>query len=155
MLAFTLIGLFMGCTGGLFKNYGSFKPSTIATENFEKLIVNNDYNYFLSGSDVYPVAIFGLKKDYTIDSDENLWKKIDQKPEVISDLVSHMQTRLRDCCRQSPHGFDILDNNGNKIGEWYSMLDLIIAIKIKEDKKVVIYPPSDTDNVKRYKDMGQ
>lgn len=155
MLAVTLIGFFMGCTGALFKNYGSFQPSAIATENFEKFIVNNDYNYFLSGSDVYPVAIFGLKKDYIIDSDENLWKKIDQKQEVMSDLVSHMQTRLRDCCRQSPHGFDILDNNGNKIGEWYSMLDLIIAIKIKEDKKVVIYPPSDTDNVKRYKDMGQ
>jgi len=38
----------MGCTGALFENYGSFQPSTIATENFEKFIVNNDYDYFLN-----------------------------------------------------------------------------------------------------------
>jgi len=155
VLNIALIGLVVGCTEALLKNYGSFQSSNTATDNFEKIIVNNDYNYFLSGSDVYPVAIFGLKKDYIIDSNEDLWKKIDQKKEVMSDLVLHMQMRLRDCCRQSPVGFDILDNNGNKIGEWYSMLGLIIAIKIKEDKKVVIYPPSDTDNVKRYQDMGQ
>ena len=79
MLNIALIGLVVGCTGALFKNYGSFQSSITATDNFEKFIVNNDYNYFLSGSDVYPVAIFGLKKDYIIDSDEDLWKKIDRK----------------------------------------------------------------------------
>jgi len=61
---------------------------------------------------------------------------------------------LMECCFQRPHGFDILDNHGHKIGEWYSMLGLIIGIKIKEEGKVVIYPPSDTDDVKKYQDRG-
>jgi hypothetical protein len=75
-LAITLTGFFLGCTGTLLKNYGSFQTSAIATGNFEKSLINNDYNYFISGSDVYPVAIFGLKKDYVIDSDDDFWKKI-------------------------------------------------------------------------------
>jgi hypothetical protein len=34
------------------------------------------------------------------------------------------------------------------------MLGLIIGIKMKEDGKVVIYPPSDTEDVKRYQQRG-
>jgi hypothetical protein len=150
MLVVVFMASFMGCAGMQLKNMGSFEPSTTATANFEKFAVNNNYNYFLSGSDVYPVAIFGLKKDYVIDGDKDLWKKIDPKQEIISELVLNMQMRLRECCTQRPHGYDILDDRGNKIGEWYSMLGLIIGIKMKEEGKVVIYPPSDTDDVKRY-----
>jgi hypothetical protein len=153
MLAIMLIGFFMGCTGTLFKNFGSFEPSTTASGNFEKFVINKDYNYFLSGSDVYPIAIFGLKKDYIIDGDKDLWKKIDMKQEVMSELVSNIQWRLVMCCRQTPIGFDILDNHGYKIGEWYSMQGLIIAIRTKEGN-VVIYPPSDTDAVKKYQERS-
>ena len=61
-----------------------------------------------------------------------------------------MQRRLQECCSQRPPGFDILDNHGHQLGEWYSMLGLIIGIQTKEEGKEVIYPPSDTDDVKRY-----
>ncbi len=149
ILMVVLIGCFAGCSAML-KNMGSFVPSTAATANFEKFVVHNDYNYFLSGSDVYPVAIFGLKKDYIIGSDDDLWKKIEQPHVSIPELVSNMQMRLVECCMQSAHGFDMLDHQGNKIGEWYSMLGLIIGIQMKDEKKVVIYPPLDTDDVKRY-----
>ena len=152
LLAAVFVGLFTGCSGKLLKDMGSFKPSIEATENFKKFIVRSDYNYFISGSDVYPVAIFGLQKDVVIDSDEDLWKKIEPKTEIMADLVTNMQRRLNECCLQSPHGLDILDNQGRKIGEWYYMLGLIIGIKIKEGGKVVIYPPSDTDEVKKYQD---
>jgi len=152
ILAVTISGFIVGCTGAMFKNMGSFQPSRSATGNFEKFAVNKTYNYFISGSDVYPLAIFGLEKKYIIDSDEDLWKKIEPKEELLMELVSNMQSRLRGCCLVRPHGFDILDNHGAKIGEWYSMSGLIIAIKIKEEGKVVIYPPSDTEAVKKYQD---
>jgi len=152
LLAAALMGLLAGCSGKLLKDMGSFNPSVEATENFKKFVVRSDYNYFISGSDVYPVAIFGLQKDVVIDSDEDLWEKIEPKTEIMADLVTNMQRRLNECCLQSPHGLDILDNQGRKIGEWYSMLGLIIGIKIKEGGKVVIYPPSDTDEVKKYQD---
>ena len=96
------------------------------------------------------MAIFGLKKSYEIDGDRDLWKEIEPKEEIISGLVSNMQMRLLDCCLQKAHGFDILDDHGQKIGEWYSMLGLVSGVIIKENGKVVIYPPLDTDDVKRY-----
>jgi len=86
MLAVILMGFFLGCTGPLFKNMGRFEPSTAATQNFEKFVVHNDYNYFLTGSDVYPVAIFGLKKAYIIDSDEDLWKKLTRNRKSFRNL---------------------------------------------------------------------
>jgi len=148
-----LLGFLMGCTGTWFKNMGRFEPSDTATEHFEKFVVHNDYNYFLSGSDVYPLSIFGLKKDYTIDGDEDLWKKIAPKQEVIAELVSNMQKRQRECCfLDSLHGFDILDHQGKKIGEWYSLIGITTGIKIKEGGKVVIYPISESRAVIRYQE---
>jgi hypothetical protein len=142
----------MGCTGALLKNAGSLKPSATATVHFERFSINDDYNYFLTGSDVYPVAIFGLKKSYEIDGDKDLWKEIEPKQDIISGLVSNMQMRLLDCCLQKAHGFDILDDHGQKIGEWYSMLGLLSGIIMKENGKVLIYPPLDTDDVKKYQE---
>ena len=150
MLVLSMAGLFLGCTGALLKNSGSLKPSATATVHFERFSINDDYNYFLTGSDVYPVAIFGLKKSYEIDGDRDLWKEIEPKQEIISGLVSNMQMRLLDCCLQKAHGFDILDDHGQKIGEWYSMLGLVSGIIMKDNGKVLIYPPLDTDDVKRY-----
>lgn len=141
-----------GCAGMHLKDMGRFEPSMTATANFEELVIHDDYNYFISGSDVYPVMIFGLKKDCRMHGDDELWKKIDARRETLSELVSNMQRRLTECCSQSPHGFDILDNHGLKIGEGYAMLGLITGIEIKEDGKVAIYPPIDTDDVKRYQD---
>jgi len=63
-----------------------------------------------------------------------------------------MQMRALSCCFEGMRGFDILDNHGRKIGEWYSLLGLIIGIQMKGDGKVVIYPPIDTDEVKRYQE---
>ncbi len=140
----------MGCVAALLENAGSLRPGTAATNHFERFAIDDDYNYFLTGSDVYPVAIFGLKKSYEIDGDKNLWKEIEPKQEIISGLVSNMQMRLLDCCLQKAHGFDILDDHGQKIGEWYSMLGLVSGIIMKENGKVLIYPPLDTDDVKKY-----
>jgi hypothetical protein len=154
VLFIIIIGLCVGCTGALFKDMGRFEPSDAATGNYEKFVVHEDYNYFIGGSDVYPLMIFGIKKEWLIDSDKDLWKKIDPDQKMMAELVANMQRRLRECCIQNPHGFDILDHHGRKIGEGYSMLGLITGIRVKEEGKVVIYPPIDNDDVKRYQDRG-
>ena len=51
--------------------------------------------------------------------------------------------RLLTCCGQKQVGFMILDNKGKQIGIWYSMLMGSIGVKMKEDNKVIIYPPRD------------
>jgi hypothetical protein len=39
------------------------------TKAFEKYQVNSNYNYYISGSDVYPNAIIGLDKALTLEPD--------------------------------------------------------------------------------------
>jgi hypothetical protein len=141
---------FLGCAGAQFKNYGRLEASNVATDSFERFIISDDYNYFLTGSDVYPLTLFGLNKKYIIAEDNDLLKKIEPTRRMISELVGNMQERLMLCCRQRPQGFDILDGQGNKMGEWYSMFGLIIAIKLKDDGTIAIYPASDTDSIKKY-----
>ncbi len=70
------------CSTVMFKNWGSIKPDTDATNDFEKFQINANLNYYISGSDVYPTSILGLNKAYTLDTD--LWKKIDMTPEIFS-----------------------------------------------------------------------
>jgi hypothetical protein len=150
LIAFMLAGFLMGCMGAHFKNLGSLEPSASAKSHFEEFAFNSGYNYYIYGSDTYPVLFFGLEKNYILDADEDLWKKIEPKQELMSELVGNMQKQMQQCCLQSPYGFDILDHQGKKIGEWYSMLGLNVGIKTKESGKVIIYPPSDTDDVKKY-----
>jgi hypothetical protein len=39
------------------------------------------------------------------------------------------------------HGFVILDNQGRKIGDWFSILGLNIIAEIAGEKSVIIHPP--------------
>ncbi|HOC60118.1 MAG TPA: hypothetical protein PKN70_09220 [Smithellaceae bacterium] len=149
-----MICCLIGCAGLMGKDAGRFEPSDAAFDHFEKFVFSSEYQYFIGGSDVYPLVLFGLNRNYRIDSDESLWKKIDPNREVLSELVSNMQRRAMECCMQSPHGFDILDGSGQKIGEAYTMLGFIMGIKMKGEGKVVIYPPIDNDEVKRYQDRS-
>ncbi|HUH65181.1 MAG TPA: hypothetical protein VLZ07_02005, partial [Syntrophales bacterium] len=52
----TIIFLFLGCSGALFRNYGRITPDLSVKDSFEKYQISPNYNYFISGSDVYPIA---------------------------------------------------------------------------------------------------
>ena len=47
--------------------------------------------------------------------------------------------------RQGEFGFAILDDKGKQIGIWYSIMIPGISIKMLDDRKVIIYPPSDSN----------
>jgi hypothetical protein len=64
---------FAGCATMGLKNYGSIVPDGSVMEAFDKFHVNPNYNYYYSGSEVYPSAVIGLDNAYALDSD--LWKK--------------------------------------------------------------------------------
>jgi len=147
-IIFGAVLLLAGCSTFMFKNFSSIRSDVDATNSFEKFQINANLNYYISGSDVYPTSILGLNKAYTLDTD--LWKKVDMKPELFSELVTNMKTRSMQCCSQTMHGFYIFDNKNNKIGVWYSLLGGSIVIQMKEDSKVVIYPPKDDDLYKSY-----
>jgi len=150
-IIFGAVLLIAGCSVFMSKNWGSIRPDTDATNAFEKFQINAKLNYYISGSDVYPTSILGLNKTYTLDTD--LWKKIEMTPELFSELVTNMQMRLLSCCLEKQVGFAILDDKGKQIGIWYSMLAGSIAVKMKDDNKVVIFPPRD-DAYMEYEDKA-
>ncbi len=137
-----------GCTGFLFKNAGRIELDNNVTDSFNKFQINPNFNYYITGSDVYPTSILGLNKIYTLDTD--LWKRIDVTPLSFSELVSNMNTRLIECCRDAMHGFYVFDDKNNEIGVWYSLLTGSIYIQIKEDNKVIIFPPREDDSYRAY-----
>lgn len=139
-----------GCAGAFFKNYGGITPDSEATKAFETYQISSDYNYYTSGSDVYPNALMGLNKAYTLDSD--LWKKIEPTPQEFREVVQNMQSKAL-LLSQNQHGFAILDDNGKRIGVWYSLLSVRTVVQKKEGGKVVIHTP-DLDTYQRYEDRG-
>jgi len=140
-IIFGAVLLLAGCSTIISKNFGNIRPNTDVTNAFEKFQINSNLKYYISGSDTYPTSILGLNKSYTLDTD--LWKKIDTTSELFSQLVTNMQTRSIQCCGESMHGFYIFDDKNNKIGVWYSLIRGSIVIQMKEDGKVVIFPPRD------------
>ncbi|MDD5724204.1 MAG: hypothetical protein PHY29_10780 [Syntrophales bacterium] len=126
-----------GCAGPHVRNYGRIIPDGDVTGAFEEYQSDPDLNYYISGSDVYPNAIMGLNKAYTLDS--TLWKKVEMTPQTLRELVTNMQMKV-----PIQHGFALFDNRGNRIGVWYSILSATTSLWTKDNTVVILTPALDT-----------
>jgi hypothetical protein len=139
IIAFFLITIAMWRIGG---RYGKIRPSTDVTEAYDRFRVDPNLNYYISGSDVYPNAIIGIDKAWTLESD--LWKKKDLNFQNMKELVQNMRARSAERIL-TLHGFDIFDNTGKKIGDWFSIMGVIMTVEIRGEKRVIVHtPPVDT-----------
>jgi hypothetical protein len=144
-----LLPAIISCTAtttALTKNWGKIIPSDQAKNSFETYSISPDINYYISGSDVYPFAILGLNKDYTLDS--TLWKKVELTQAKLRELVADMRSKALNF-GQTPFGFAVLDDRRSQIGIWYSILSAPTSVQMKEDKKVMIFTP-DPDTYEKY-----
>ena len=122
--------------------YGKIRPSQEATTAYECFSVDPGLNYYISGSDTYPNAIIGIDKTWTLGSD--LWKKKDFVFQSMKELVQNMQSKSAEQML-TLHGFDIFDNRGRKIGDWFSIMGLTMTVEITGERRVIVYtPPIDT-----------
>ena len=136
-----IIFLSSGCTGSLFKNYGRITPDGNVKNAFEKYQVNPNYNYYISGSDVYPNAIIGLDKALTLEPD--LWKPVEMAPKKLRELVEDMQSKVSALSWNLVlHGFAMFDDKGKQIGVWYSILGVKTSLRMKDDNTVIIITPA-------------
>jgi hypothetical protein len=124
------------------KEFGSFEPNKEVGRAFETYQVNPDLNYYVSGSDVYPNAIMGLKKQYTLETP--LWKHVDMTSGKLRDMVQGMQQKADELGLYLV-GWSMRDEGGRAIGTWYSILFATTSIKVEENNKVDVYrPPQNT-----------
>lgn len=147
VIAYTVFVSCAAGTLGITKDWGKIVPDDAVKKNFETYQISPDLNYYFSGSEVYPTAILGLNKDYTLVSD--LWQELDLTPTMLRRIVEDMKSKAFDIGRQSPSGFLVLDNHGRQIGIWYSILSATAPVHMKEDKKVIIYTP-DQDTYEKF-----
>jgi hypothetical protein len=130
----------VACKSSLTKNYGKISLDRDASKAFASYQVNPRYNYYISGSDVYPNAIMGLDKAYKLEPD--LWKQVDMTPQKLRELVIDMQSKVRSLdIRLALHGFAIFDDKGKQIGVWYSILAATTSLMMKDDDTVVVITP--------------
>ena len=144
VVCIAIMFLSSGCSTLLFKNYGRITPDGDAREAFEKYQVNPKYNYYISGSDVYPNAIIGLDKAYTLEP--VLWKPVEMTPEKMRELVEAMQHKVKSITwRLILYGFAVYDDKGKQIGIWYSLPDAKTSVQMIDDHTVrVVTPDIDT-----------
>jgi len=50
-----------------------------------------------------------------------------------------------------PYGFVMFDDKGNQIGVWYSLLEAKTILRMKDNRRVIIYTP-DIDTYDKYDD---
>ncbi len=127
-----------GCAVNRYSNYGEIRPNKGVTQAFDNYEVNPDLNYYITGSDVCPNAIIGVNREYTLVSD--LWKKTEFTADTLKEVVRFMKDEMLQYS-EGLFGFDILDDKGNDIGDWYSILSARTSVKMIGDKKVIIYAP--------------
>lgn len=135
------VGVGVSGYGGAGGDY--LKGSSEVTAEFEKYVVRPGYQYFYSGSDAYPNAILGLDKRYFLTND--LWKPVALTQAKLKDWVDYMQEKTV-FSKQPLHGFVILDDKGNQIGVWYSVLRAITLIRVRlepESRVWIDTPPQD------------
>jgi hypothetical protein len=130
----------VACTG-LFKNYGQINPKAEITKSFESHDVNPNYRYYTTGPDLYPNAVMGLQRDYTLDP-RTTWKEVMMTPEKMKEFVMYMYQKAWVDHRQALQGFEIMDNNGKSIGVWYSILRARTFVRMQEEGTINIPTPN-------------
>lgn len=129
----------IACSGSLFRNYGRILPSDEADRDMEGGVFHPELRYYTSGSDLYPNALIGLHRDYRLHKD-TLWKEVAMSPEKLRETVRYMKARAYQF-RQFPHGFDLIDRQGQKIGFWYSVTSATTFMRTEEDGSMMVLTP--------------
>ena len=121
--------------------YGSLDRDRDLDNMFRNYEVLQDYNYFTSGGYDAPNAILLIHKDYEMDNSGNLWTTIpyvdyEQMRKWVS-VISSEQDFNRSGNYYAAY---ILDQNGLRIGVWYSV-EVFATVKFLEGNKVLVYTP--------------
>ena len=121
--------------------YGSLDRDRDLDNMFRNYEVLQDYNYFTSGGYDAPDAILLIHKDYKLDNPGNLWVPIpyvdnEQMRKWVSTISSEQDFNRSG----NYYAAYILDQNGQRIGVWYSV-EVFATVKFLEGNKVLVYTP--------------
>jgi hypothetical protein len=114
--------------------YGKLERDRKVDQIFKTFEVFSDHKYYTSGQGNIPNAIIGVKSKYKLRP--GLWRKVDLTKPLLRSWVSQMDNIYG----YPPYGSVILDNDGERIGIWYSSKQWTTVI-IEENREVAILAP--------------
>ncbi len=139
-----LAGFFsiIGCMG----LYGRIKSNPDVIKLYTNRFGLPDYNYYYTGRANLPDAVIGIDKKYRFN--DRLWGKIQSHQEVYKKISNLNYTPFGD---SNLFGSDIIDNNGLKLGIWFSNYYQTIVKKNPEGTIDVYTPYNPNDDAFEYK----
>ena len=120
--------------------YGSLRPSPETESAYLSFQVDPGMRYYLSGPDLHPNAIIGIRKAWTLESD--LWKPLDLDPKKLHELIFNIKSYGMGAGIM-PSGYEIFDDGkGKKIGDWFSLPGQNITVWLKGENRVELSTPA-------------
>jgi hypothetical protein len=114
--------------------YGRLKRDPDVNKVFMLYKVLPDHKYYTTGQSSIPHAIIGIQDNYKLRL--GLWREIKLTKPLLRGWVSQMDNVYG----YPPYGSAILDNNGNRIGIWYSSKQWTTVI-IEENNEIAVLAP--------------
>jgi hypothetical protein len=130
-----MMAILSGCGS---PNYGRLQSSHEVTQMFKNNQILTDHQYYLSGYQRIPYGIVGIGNNYRLRSSH--WKPIDLNPTLLNQLAY----RMEHVYSNAPRGAWILDQDGQRIGIWYSSR-YHTRVKMEKDNNVVVVTPEPPD----------
>jgi hypothetical protein len=127
--------IFAGCSTPV---SGRLQNSPEVTEQFKSSQILPNHNYYVSGFLRIPYAIIAIDNNYELRIRN--WKPLDIDSSALNQLVY----RMEHVYSLNPRGAWILDQDGSRVGAWYSSQ---FHTKVKRDKegRIVVATPDAPD----------
>ena len=135
IILFCMISIILsGCS---MSGYGRLMSDKEVTQSFETYQIVPNHKYYYRGTYSRPLAIVGIKENYTLNS--KLWVPIDPTSKDFRLLIDRIAMQGMGSTT-APWGFVILDHLGSDVGVWYSAISAA-AVEINENGQIVNLSP--------------
>jgi len=131
----TMALTFAGCATPI---SGRLENSPQATELFKKNQILPGHQYYVSGFQRIPYAIIAVDNNFQLRVGH--WKPIDMNSTSLNQLIY----RMEHVYSLNPRGAWILDQEGNRLGAWYSS-QYQTKVKRGKDNRIVVLSPDPPD----------
>ena len=130
-----LIVVFVGCGSA---TYGRLESSPEITKVFKDGKILSSYQYYVSGFQRIPYAIMAVDRNFQLRSGG--WQALDMDTAALNQIVFRMDTVYS----LTPRGAWIVDNEGNRLGVWYSS-QYHTTVERRQNNQILVGSPEPPD----------
>ena len=114
--------------------YGKLKRDRDVNRIFQTYQVLADHKYYKTGQGNIPHAIIGIQDSFKLRS--GIWKAV----EMTTPMLRNWVTKMDNIYGYPPYGSRILDDNGQRLGIWYSSKQWTTVI-LEENNEIAVLAP--------------